>query len=80
MSAPQQRQRSTGGAFGVTGSRVEPRADGATGGPTGARNGRPRGRPGNVVLEKPGQQQDDDDERDETATDVHSGLLYARLT
>ena len=28
-----------------------------------------------VVLEKPGQQKDDDDERNETASDVHSGLL-----
>jgi hypothetical protein len=33
------------------------------------------GRPEIVVLEKPGEQKDDDDERDETATDVHSGLL-----
>ena len=39
------------------------------------RNGRPRGAPGIVVLEKPNEQQDDDDERDETATDIHSGLL-----
>jgi hypothetical protein len=29
-----------------------------------------------VVLEKPSQQQDDDDERNETATDIHSGLLF----
>ena len=32
-------------------------------------------RPGIVVSEKPGEQQDDDDECDKTATDVHSGLL-----
>ena len=37
----------------------------------------PHGAPGNVVLEKPGEEQDDDDERDQSATDVHSGLLYA---
>ena len=28
-----------------------------------------------VVLEEPGQQNDDDNERNETAADVHSGLL-----
>ena len=34
-----------------------------------------RGRPLVVVLEEPGQQNDDDNERNETAADVHSGLL-----
>src|SRR3989337_468187 len=38
----------------------------ATGALVGARDRR---------LEEPGEQQDDDDERDQTATDVHSGLL-----
>ena len=41
----------------------------------GNATGAPVGRPGNVVLEDPDQQQNDDDERDETATNVHSGLL-----
>ena len=35
------------------------------------------GRPGIVVLEDPDEQQNDDDERNETATNVHSGLLYS---
>ena len=41
------------------------------------RNGRPRGAPGFVVLEEPSQKQDHDDKRNETATDVHSGLLFS---
>ena len=32
-----------------------------------------------VVLEEPGQQKNDDDKRDQTATDIHSGLLCVRL-
>ena len=34
-----------------------------------------KGRPGWSVLEEPGQQNDDHNERNETAADVHSGLL-----
>ena len=39
-------------------------------------NGRPCEGARVVFLEKPGQQKDDDDKRNETATDIHSGLLY----
>ena len=46
-------------------------------GPPRERNGRPLGRPENVVLEEPNEKQDDDDEREKSATDVHSGLLCA---
>ena len=35
------------------------------------------GRPGKVLLEKPNEQKDDHDERQKSATDVHSGLLCA---
>ena len=41
---------------------------------TGARAGRPVDA---LVLEEPDEEKDDDDERDETATDVHSGLLFS---
>jgi hypothetical protein len=50
-------------------------------GPSGAAaqnaTGAHMGRPGNVVLEEPDQQNDDDDECEKSATDVHSGLLCA---
>ena len=39
--------------------------------------GAPRGAPGFVVLEEPSQKKDDDDEGNETASDVHSGLLFS---
>ena len=37
----------------------------------------PDGRPENVCLEEPGEEQDDHDERDESATDIHSSLLFS---
>ena len=45
------------------------------GGPFWKSNGRPCKGARFVVLEKPSQQKDDDDERNETATDVHSDPL-----
>ena len=53
------------------------RRNGPGQGPRGNATGAHVGRPGNVVLENPDEEQDDDDEREKSATDVHSGLLYA---
>ena len=78
IAALQRRHRSTGGAEApaeclLISLQRETAPDRAARYATGAQ----MGRPGNVVLEKPDKEQDDDDERDESATDVHSGLLYA---
>ena len=51
---------------------VKETPDGASENATGAHERAP----GFVVLEEPDQQKDDDNERNETATDVHSGLLF----
>src|SRR5829696_2756481 len=73
--ALQRRHRSTAGtAFSRISSSVEKAPDGAASKDT---TGAHLGRPGYVVLEEPDQQNDDHDEREKSATDVHSGLLYA---
>ena len=70
ISALQRRQRSPAGVALLSCSSPE-RRNGP--GRAARRNATaPHGAPGNVVLEKPGEEQDDDDERDQSATDVHS--------
>src|ERR687898_397783 len=77
IAALQRRQRSAAGsarAPGIMPPSVEKAPDGAlkedaTGAPAGARK--------TVFSEKPDEQQDDDDEREKFATDVHSVLLCA---
>ena len=71
IAALQRRQCSTATVFSIPLS-VKETPDGASENATGAHERAP----GFVVLEEPDQQKDDDNERNETATDVHSGLLF----